>query len=256
MPDVASVLGGSISVACGLLALRLYTAGLARKYKIFFAFIIFHALCVPLSLVLNQESDAYFWFWVCTQPIALILYIWVVTELIELVLARHRGFFTAGRWAMYAGVTVSVIVSLATLLPKMTPEAPQGTKVLWYCFAAERAVDFSLAIFLVLMVALLNFYAVPLSRNVLVHAVVFTMFFISSSLWTILRNVFGLRYQDSVNTALTAITFACVLAWLFFLSPQGEEAHVKAPWYGPEQEERILSQLDSINAALLKIAQK
>jgi hypothetical protein len=256
MPDVASVLGGCTAVACGLLALRLYTAGLAHKYKIFFVFVIFHTLYVPLSLVLDQGSDAYFWFWVYTQPLVLVLYIWVVTELIRLVLARHRGFYTAGRWAMYVGITVSAVISAATLLPKMTPEMPQKTKYLWYCFAAERAVDFSLAIFLVLMVALLNLYAVPLSRNVLVHAVVFTMFFISSSLCTILRNVFWLKYQDSVNTALTAITLACILAWLVFLSPQGEEASVKAPWYGPEQEERILSQLDTINAALLKMARK
>jgi hypothetical protein len=256
MPDVASVLGGCTAVAYGLLALRLYTAGLARKYKVFFAFVIFHTFYVPLSLVLNQGSDVYFWFWVYTQPVALILYIWVVTELIGLVLARHRGFYTAGRWAMYAGIAVSAVISAATLLPKITPEMPQDTKRLWFCFAAERAVDFSLAIFLVLMVALLNFYAVPLSRNVLVHAVVFTMFFISSSLWTILRNVFGLKYVQPLDTALTAITLACILAWLFFLSPHGEEARVKAPWYGPEQEERILSQLDTINAALLKMARK
>ncbi len=256
MPDLASLLGGASAIGYALLGWRLHSIGLACKYRVFFVFLCYAAVCACVPLLLNPRSDQYFWFWVITQPVSLILYIWVVTELIGLVLARHRGFYTAGRWAMYVGIAVSAVISAATLLPKITPEMQQDTKLLWYCFAAERAVDFSLAIFLVLMLALLNFYAVPLSRNVMVHAVVYTIFFLSNSLWTILRNVFGLKYEQSVNTALTAVSFACIVAWLMLLSHKGEEARVKAPWYGPEQEERLLSQLDSLNAALLKIARK
>jgi hypothetical protein len=254
MPD--AVLQGISAIGYALVAYRLYAIGLAAKYRIFFVFVVYGAIHGFVSACLDQASITYFWFWVITQPIILVLYISVVTELIGLVLARHRGFYTAGRWAMYAGIAISAVISTATLLPKMTPEMPQDTKYLWYSFAAERAVDFSLAIFLVLMLALLNFYAVPLSRNVIVHAVVYTIFFLSSSLWTILLSVFGLKHVDSVSTALTAVSFACILGWLFLLSPKGEEARVKAPWYGPEQEERILSHLDNLNAALLKIGRK
>jgi hypothetical protein len=256
MPDAAYVLGVSEAVATGLLAVRLYSAGLARKYKLFFAFVVFHTLLVPVALLLDPQSETYYWYWVWTQPVALLLYICVVTELIRLVLARHRGFYTAGRWAMYGGITLSVIISSATLLLRTKPEEMQASRRLLYCFAAERAVDFSLAIFLVLMVVLLNFYAVPLSRNVIVHAVLYTIYFISSSLWTIWRDVFGLKYSEPVDMALTAVQVACILSWIFLLSPKGEEVRVTAPWYGPEQEERILTQLDAMNATLLKMARK
>jgi hypothetical protein len=47
-----------------------------------------------------------------------------------------------------------------------------------------------------------------------------------------------------------------VLAWFFLLSKDGEEVRIRQPWIGREQEERILSQLDSMNAALLKTARK
>jgi hypothetical protein len=256
MPDVATLLEGVSAVGYAALAWRLYAVGLAPKYRVFFIFVIYAAAHGIVASCLDYESDAYFWFWIVTQPAILILYIWVVTELIGLVLARHKGFHTAGRWAMYAGITVSAIISTATLLPKITPELPQKTQYLSYFLAAERAVDLSLAIFLVLMVALLNFYAFPLTRNVIVHAVVYTIFFVSSSLWTILRNVFGLKYDVSVSNALMTVSCLCILAWLFLLSPKGEEVRVKAPWYGPEQEERLLSHLDNLDAALLKIARK
>ena len=59
-----------------------------------------------------------------------------------------------------------------------------------------------------------------------------------------------------LNTGLMAMSSACALAWFFLLSRNGEEARVKLPWIGPEQEERILCQLDSLNATLLKAGRK
>jgi len=103
---------------------------------------------------------------------------------------------------------------------------------------------------------LLVWYAVPLCRNVVVHAVIYTVFFLSLTMGTLLYSVFGMKNIDALNTGLTAMSTACTLAWFFLLSRSGEEVRVKLPWIGPEQEERILSQLDSMNAALLRTARK
>ena len=43
------------------------------------------------------------------------------------------------------------------------------------------------------MMFLLSWYTVPLSRNVVVHAVIYTVFFLSSELGLMLRSVFGLE---------------------------------------------------------------
>jgi hypothetical protein len=256
MPAVASVLSVVSAVGSLLTAWRLYASGLGLKYRVFVAFLVFWALCAAGQLFLSRDPDAYQKFWVVTQAVSLVLYVWVVIEFMGLILFRHRGFYTAGRWAMVAGILVSVLISAAALIPKITAEMPQRTRILGYSYAAERAVDFSLAIFLLLMLSLLNFYAVPLSRNVLVHAVVYTIFFISSSLAMFLWTLFGLKHLETVNLVTMTVNCVCMLAWLLLLSPEGEEARVKAPWYDPEQEQRILAHLDSLNATLLKIARK
>jgi hypothetical protein len=180
----------------------------------------------------------------------------MVFELYRLVLARHKGLYTLGRWAMYAGIAVSVTVSALTLLPHITPQTPQRSKGVAYYTVIERGVDCSLAIFLLFMMFLLVWYAVPLCRNVVVHAVIYTVFFLSLTMGTLLYSVFGMKNIDALNTGLTAMSTACTLAWFFLLSRSGEEVRVKLPWIGPEQEERILSQLDSMNAALLRTARK
>jgi hypothetical protein len=72
----------------------------------------------------------------------------------------------------------------------------------------------------------------------------------------IVLRVFGLKLFAAVDTALMGVSAACVLAWLFFLNPKGEEVRMNIPRFGPEHEERLLLQLDSLNSTLLKAARK
>jgi hypothetical protein len=180
----------------------------------------------------------------------------MVFELYRLILERHKGLYTLGRWIMYAGIVVSVTVSALALLPRITPQMAQRSRFMGYAVAGERGIDFSLAIFLLLMMFLLSWYTVPLSRNVVVHAVIYTVFFLSSEMGLILKSAFGLKNLDALNTGLTVMSSVCALAWFFSLSRSGEDVHVRQPWIAPRQEERILHQLDALNAALLHAGRK
>ena len=57
---------------------------------------------------------------------------------------------------------------------------------------------------------------------------------------------------DEFNTILLAVTAASVVAWLTLLRKSGEEAPRAAASIGPEHESRLLTHLDSLNAALLR----
>jgi hypothetical protein len=258
MPGVALVayLPAVSILGTGLTGVKLLKTGLYLRYPAFFAYLIIPVPCFAALVFIPVTSHAYFFIWAAIQPVAWFLSIRMVFELYRLILERHKGLYTLGRWAMYAGIAVSVTISALALLPHITPQMPQRSKGVAYFTAAERGVDCSLAIFLLLMMFLLSWYAVPLCRNVVVHAVIYTVFFLSSTLGTLLYSVFGKKNADALNTGMTAMSSICMLAWFFLLSRSGEEVRVKLPWIGPEQEERILSQLDSMNAALLRTARK
>ena len=258
MPGVALVayLPAVSIIGTGLTAVKLLQTGLYRRYPAFFAYLIVSIPCFAVLFFVPTSSRAYFIVWVAIQPLAWFLCIRMVFELYRLILERYKGLYTLGRWAMYAGIAVSVTISALALLPRITPQMPQRSKGMAYFTAAERGVDCSLAIFLLFMMFLLSWYAVPLCRNVVVHAVIYTVFFLSSTLGLLLHSVFGKNNADALNTGIMAVSSVCMLAWFFLLSRRGEEVRVKLPWIGPEQEERILSQLDSMNAALLRTARK
>jgi len=246
--QLAAVLGSVLTVS------TLHKTGLYRRYRIFFFYFIFRISLGICAVALDVKSNVYQYFWVSTVVISWAFYVLVVRELCGLVLERYSGLKTLGRWFMYLATVVSLMLSVLSLLPRLTQATPQRSRILYYIYAIDRGVTLSLAIFLVVMVFLLSRYPVRLPRNVMIHVVLYTIFFLSSSMTMLLKSVFGLKVYTTVDTALMALSGACGFAWFCLLSEKGEEATVSLPNMNSLREEHLLSQLDSLNQTLLKSA--
>lgn len=244
---VFSILG-TILVVYRLLRTRLY-----HRYSLFFVYFIFRIFNLSVSYVADTRSEFYAWYWLCVQPVTWIFYVLVVHELVGLSLEKYAGIRTLGRWFMYVAIGISAIVSLISLLPKITPATPLRTQTLWYVFGVDRGITFSLVVFLLLFLVFLSRYPVPLGRNVIVHAGLYTVFFLSSTITVLMRSLFGKKVDIAVDCTLVGFAGLCMFAWFFLLSPKGEEVKVSIPHFSPEQEERILYKLDALNATLLKV---
>ena len=235
-----------------LMVLMLYRSGLIRRYPIFFALFIFRIPNGIWPLFLETSAPLYQRMWVLTEPIGLAFYVLMVVELYKLVLEKYKGLYTLGRWALYVSLAISVSISAISLLPQIKPSLPQQSKVMFYMLATQRGVDTGLAIFIVLILCFLSLFPVKLSRNVRVHALVFSIFFLSHTFMTLMRSLFGLHLADAVNTVLLGVTAASVVAWLTLLRAAGEDTGREPALYGQEEESRLLMHLDSLNAALLR----
>ncbi len=256
MPEVALVpfLQGLSAVGFAVTAARLYSAGLARRYRALFLYSVFNVPVFGSGAFLRTDSPAFFYLYLIAEPMGWVLSAWLVIELYGLVLERHQGLFTVGRRAMYAILGAAILVSMLTLLPHITPEMPQASRMIGYYTAVARGLNCALAVFLLLMLVFLSLFAVSPNRNVLIHSVVYTGFFLSNTLGNILHTVFGLKYAVTLNAVLVASSCACTFAWCILLTRRGEAVRVVQPWFGPDQEERILGHLDALNATLLKSA--
>jgi len=253
-------------VGSALTVFKLFTSGLYKRYRLFFTYFVFRVPYAALSLILNHikgppghsgsSSDAYFFFFIYTEPILMLFYILVVIELYGLVLERYKGLYTLGRWAMYTSLAIAVMISMLTLLPKIAASTPEPSKRLYYEIGVERGVDLALVIFILLIVGFLTRYPVPLSRNVVVHTVIYSVFFLSDTFVLLLRTVFGWTSTESINLCLAVLASSCSIAWWLLLSAKGEEVQINVPHLRPGAEEQILHQLDSLNATLLKVSRK
>ena len=136
-----SPLGSLALTVVKLLKTKLYT-----RYRIFFAYLVFQALCLSLALLLPPNSTAYFYLWVFTH-LSWFFYIGMVLELYRLILERHRGLYTSGPVGDGRGTVISVTISALALLPRITPRCRKIAAYGTTFTAGERGVDFSLAIF-------------------------------------------------------------------------------------------------------------
>jgi hypothetical protein len=93
---------------------------------------------------------------------------------------------------------------------------------------------------------------VKLSRDVRVHALVFSIFFLSGTFVVLMRSLFGLHLLNVVNIIMMGINAASLAAWLVLLRVERDDS-VRLPVpFEPEHESRLLAHLDSLNAALLR----
>ena len=252
-PVLVWFLKAILLVGSALMAYKLYRTELYRKYPILFAYFVFRVPNSIWPLLLDTSSATYQKVWICTEPIVAGFYLLMVRELYRLVLAKYKGLYTLGRWAMYASMSVAVVISAVSLIPRINPSLPQRSKIMAYVIAGDRGVTTALLIFIAVLLLILSRYPLRLSRNVRSYAVIYSIFFLFSIFALLARTLFGLRLADEVNIAFLAVTAACVVAWLILLTPQGAEVRPEAVPPERASEHYLLVQLDSLNAALLKV---
>ncbi len=253
-------------VGTALTLTKLLASGLYRRYRIFFVYFLLRLPYMIGFLILTNlkglrggdgsSSNLYFFSFLYTEPAMILAYIMVVMELYGLVLEKYRGLYTLGRWAMYLSVLISGSVSVVMWLPKLSSALSEPSKMLMYEVAAERGVDLALVIFILLIVWFLSKYPVPLSRNVVVHTGIYSVYFLCDALVLLWRTVLGYQVNSVFNVVSTAVSSACSIAWWLLLTAKGEEVTVHVPQIRPESEERILHQLDVLNATLMKASKK
>ena len=242
-----------------LVVWRLYSNGLHSIYRFFCASLVLSVVRSVALYSFSPRSATYYWIWTASQPFYWLFYVLVVFELYSLVLKRYRGIYSVGRWLFFAGIATALIASALTIFPTVAA-APDKHPHLYYYALIERGVVTSLAVCLLLLLAVVAWFPVPLSRNLLTHCSVYSSFFFVNNVIVLYWHASGanarlVAYLTSVSRL--SIGLVCLLCWIFLLSRRGEERQASLLLgRSPLQEKRLLGQLETLNATLLRTAQK
>jgi hypothetical protein len=146
-----------IVAGMAILSVRLFASGLHRRYRVFFFYLIFATLRSAFSPVSTSRSNRLPVYLGVDGALEWLFMSWWCWRFMPLVLQDYRGLSTAGRWALIVAVLVALLASAISL---MAPSqlTTQGHLMRYY-YVAERAVYFSLVVFLL---SILGFpHAVP-----------------------------------------------------------------------------------------------
>lgn len=228
---------------------RLWFSGLYRNYPYFFGYLTLALLQTAVLAPIPLYSMAYRNGWVITESLMLIAQILVVLELCKVILGGLGGITSVARH--YTKWTLALAIAASMLL--LTIEhAPFS--LMSYFLTTERAIMSTLVLFFLLMMMFLLYYPVPLNRNAIVYSIGYAVYFLAKAAAIFVRNL-DPQWGRAISTLLLGVSTACILFWLFALSRRGEtRAMVAGHKWSSQEEERLLSQLRSINSSLGRVS--
>jgi hypothetical protein len=230
---------------------KLWWSGLYRIYVFFFSFLVLEFLQALVPVVVPLQSRLYRDLFVASDGLIVAFDALVVLELYSIILGSLRGI--AGVAGRYIKITLAfaILVSLLPLRIEKTPNTLTG-----YLFIYERPVLSSLVVFVLLLCGFLAYYPVPLGRNVMVYLMGYAVYFLTTATMAFINNL-GYFWNRQKSNVDMGIAVACQAFWLFALSRQGEKKRVVVGHHWkPDDEQRLLAQLEAINASLLRSGRK
>ncbi|MBI3684360.1 MAG: hypothetical protein HY235_28640 [Acidobacteria bacterium] len=240
------------------MAVRLWWLGLAKAYPSFTALLAFVVLrAVVMSMVKSPTS--YGWVFVATEPVLWFLYMLTILEAYSRVLARYPGIQLFSRWVLTGALVLALAGAFVSLYPELSfyQDIQQKSPLLQLTFIAERGVLSGLVFLILMMGAFLVWFPVALPRNVAVHSLVFSAYFLSKAFVLLVRNLSGRQVDRATSTAALTLGCVCLTAWILRLKPEGErETVVVGHRWNLTEENRLIGQLKSVNAALSRAARE
>ncbi len=233
------------------LLVRVWWTGLFRTYPYFSGYLLLNLIQRALLSSIPFDSHLYVYAWIATQGVLDCSCALVVLELYRLILRDFGGIASVSRRYIKVTLALAILVSLLLLGLEERPANQLSAFLLF-----ERAVVFSLLLFVLLLAAFLTYYPVPLNRNSVVYLIGYAVFFLTKATALFIRNL-GHYWSRYLSTVIIAVSAVCLLFWLFGLTRRGETRTVVLGYkWNKEDEERLLSQLKAINANLLGTAKK
>jgi hypothetical protein len=117
----------------------------------------------------------------------------------------------------------------------------------------ERACVTTSLVLLAVTLAFLLWFPVQVSRNIAAVCAGLLAYFAAETAMLLLRGVWSVGSSLSVSMGLVSVHTVCLLFWLRFLNTRGEFRKVTPghSWHRKDQE-RLVGQLEAINAALIR----
>jgi hypothetical protein len=235
------------------LALNLLRTGLYRVYRFFFVYLAVDAVQTVDLMLLRSHRKAYAWNYVFTQPVKVLLAIFVILELYRVALAQRPALARFGRDTVGYVLAAAALVAFSLLM--LDSAIPRGQdKVLHRLFSFERTMDIWMLTFLIVISAFMAWFPVRMTRNGALYIAGFAVYFLARASGLLLVNL-APDFKKMLDPVLLSVSFACLIVWLFALRSEGEQTTVvTGRQWDPGAMTRLTGQLDAINARLLRLS--
>jgi hypothetical protein len=261
-PHIAEVVSDALAVAVvyHLLRLRLH-----RVYKLFCIFLAYELIPSALAFWIyfaHPRGVEYRVVWLLFEPLGLVLSLAMVYIVVSALLATLPGVRKFARGLLNVTFLAAVILGAVTARPEFLSVAHRGLRdriasLVVGATVADRVISSVALLILAAALLFILWFPVEMPRNLSVFSIGFLVYF-GARTSLLIAYSFGAHVNfDLLNILVLLVFSACLLYWLIFINKAGEEAPARMghSWNAVEQQ-RLIAQLEAMNATLLRAARR
>lgn len=198
--------------------------------------------------LLPRGGPVYYYGYLTASLIDWITAALAVREMFALTFTDYPGLRTAGRWAFYAALAISLAVSVVIVMLVPHVVLPRNP-LLYYQLIFDRSIDVALAVTIAVLMRFLSGYPLKLDRNTYVCSGFFSAVFLAGAAVKMLDSLshhLAIPYIDNIEVGFTA---ACLVGWGAMLKASSAISPPRATT-GKAREIELLQRLESMNETL------
>jgi hypothetical protein len=248
-----------------VLIVRLLILRLQNVYRVFCAFLLFELLASLITFVeraIHNPQLDYRLTWIPLKVIGWILSLWVVYALLQATLTSLPGILKFSRKLLNFTFVLAVLIALWTAKAEYAVSSasslltPVGRAV-GVTLVLDRAVCTVALLVLIGILGFVVWFPVRIPKNLAVFSFGLLIFFAARTVSLLTWSFWSpesLRVVSDLNMLVPGL---CCAYWAIFITGRGEQASVRIGhhWQTREQE-RLIGQLEAMNASLLRAARR
>jgi|SRR5579875_177600 len=268
MDPTAVIAQGVIDFLSILLIVRLQLLHLRGAYRALKTYLLFGLLESAIWFV-NPSSRGPFDYrvvWIILKAVDWVLTLWIVYAVLSGVLRNLPGVLRFSRKLLNTTFLIAIIASLWTARAEYTASVGAAAPVtklghlVAITFVVNRAVCTAELVIILAILVFVLWFPVQIAKNLAVLVVGLVIYFSSTTVswlaWSF-WSTGGPRSVHAIDDIVAFVLALCLAYWTVFISNAGESVPVRIghSWQAREQE-RLMVQLETMNASLLRAARR
>lgn len=237
-----------------VLAVRLCMSQLRDSYLWFLLLICYETIfgLLAIGIRLHLLRIDYRLLWLSLDPIQWGLYFAVCYSLVQRILTDHPGIYSVSKKILLGCFILAALISLLSGRMEYRAAGVEDLPVN-ILLIVDRAVSTGALLVLLLSLSYLLWFPVEVTRNVAFLSAGLVIYFASETTLLLARDIWSPQSLRLVSTVLILISTACLITWIFVLNTAGEMKAVRPGHsWRPEEHQRLLDQLEALDAALAR----
>lgn len=260
---VAKYLNVAVAI---VLVVRLMRLRLLPKYRVLALFLLYDLglslafVALPWRRLIDHFGVDYRVVWLVTRPLAWLLYVWVVYAILHRVMDEQPGILRTSRRIFAASFALAVAIGLLSARLEYAASTPSHTLIaetVTRAMIVERACVTTSLVLLALTLGFLLWFPIEVTRNAALLCSGLLAYFASATAFLLLRDVWSVGSTLTLSISVVCVQTGCLLLWLRYLNRAGELRRIRPghSWRRQDQE-KLVGQLEAINAALIRSARR